>query len=78
MVILSGVPSDLVNTKESILPVCDKPYHTVKENLPQWVELEHLWNYALLFMDKIDIISQVKTNPNERHQNITGHFYIKI
>ena len=22
--------SDLVNTKESVLPVCDKPYHTNK------------------------------------------------
>jgi len=23
--------SDLVNTKESVLPVCDQPYHTKKE-----------------------------------------------
>jgi len=46
MVILSGAQSDLVNAKESILPVCDIPYHTIKENLQQWAELEHLWNYA--------------------------------
>jgi len=28
--------SDLVNTIESILPVCHKPYHKIKENLPHW------------------------------------------
>jgi len=28
--------ADLVNTKESILPVCDKLYHKIKENLLQW------------------------------------------
>ena len=38
--------SDLENTKESILPVCDKPYHKIKENMPLGEELEHLeWNY---------------------------------
>jgi len=26
--------SDLENTKESILPVCNKPYHKIKENMP--------------------------------------------
>jgi len=25
--------SDLVNTKESVFPVCDKPYHTKKRNV---------------------------------------------
>jgi len=39
---------DLVKTKGILLPVCDKPYCKVKENLPHWEELEHLWNYALL------------------------------
>jgi len=33
--------------KESILPVCDKPYHKIKENMPPGVELENLWNYPL-------------------------------
>jgi len=37
--------SDLENTKESILPVCDKPYHKIKENVPLGEELEILWNY---------------------------------
>jgi len=37
--------SDLENTKESILPVCDKPYHKIKENMPLGEELENLWNF---------------------------------
>jgi len=40
--------SDLVNTKESILPVCDKPYHTNNRILQKWEELEKLRNYALV------------------------------
>jgi len=43
MVILS----DLVNTKENLLPVCNKPYHDLKENLPHWEELANMWNNAL-------------------------------
>jgi len=39
--------SDLENTKESILPVCDKPYHKIKENMPLGEELKNLWNYPL-------------------------------
>jgi len=35
----------LENTKEIILPVCDKPYHKIKENMPLGEELKHLWNY---------------------------------
>jgi len=38
---------DLENTKENTLPVCDKPYHKIKENLPHLAELKNLWNYAL-------------------------------
>ena len=38
---------DLENTKESILPVCDKPYHKIKENMPHAEELENLWNYPV-------------------------------
>jgi len=40
--------ADLVNTKENLLPVCDYPYHKIKENLPHWEELENLSNYALV------------------------------
>jgi len=40
--------SDLENTKESIFPVCDKPLHKIKENLPHWEEHENLWNGALI------------------------------
>ena len=32
--------SDLENTKESTLPVCDKPYHKVKANMPHGEELK--------------------------------------
>jgi len=39
--------SDLVNTKESILPVCDKPYYTNNGISHKWEELENLRNYAL-------------------------------
>jgi len=38
--------SDLENTKESLLPDCDKTFHKIKENLPHWEELEKLWNHA--------------------------------
>jgi len=30
---------------ESILPVCDKPYHKIKENMLLEEELEKWWNY---------------------------------
>ena len=43
-VILSGI---LKNTKESILLVCGKPYHTNKGIKQVWEELEKLRNYAL-------------------------------
>jgi len=39
--------SDLENTKESILPVCDKPYHNIKDYMPLVERLENLWNYPL-------------------------------
>jgi len=44
---------NLVNTEESILPICDKPYHTNTRILQKWEELEHLWNFALTFFNKI-------------------------
>jgi len=39
---MSGDNLTSENTKESILPVCDKPLHKSKENLPHWEELEKL------------------------------------
>jgi len=42
-----SLQSDLENTKESILPVCDKPYYKIKENMPFGEEFENLWNYPL-------------------------------
>jgi len=33
---------DLVNTKESLLSVCDKKIYKIKENLPHWEELENV------------------------------------
>ena len=39
--------SDLENTKENILPVCDKHCHKIKENMPLGEELEKLWKYPL-------------------------------
>jgi len=38
--------ADLVNTKESLLPVYDKPYHKIQEIIPHWKELDNLWSYA--------------------------------
>ena len=34
--------SDLENTRENILSVCDKPYYKIKENMPLEEELKHL------------------------------------
>jgi len=39
--------SDLVNTKESVVPVCDKPYHMKKRNTQKEEEIKVLQNYAL-------------------------------
>ena len=39
--------SDLVNTKKSILPVCDKPYHMNKRTVQKGEEIEVWWNCAL-------------------------------
>ena len=41
--------SDLENTKESKLPVCDKHYRKIKDNMPVGEELENLWNYPLIW-----------------------------
>ena len=39
--------SDLVNTKESVLLVCDKHYHINKGNIQKGGEIKVLRNYAL-------------------------------
>jgi len=44
---IGSLQSDLENTKESILPVCDKPYHKIKGNVMLGEELENLWNHPL-------------------------------
>ena len=41
------------NTKESILPVCNKPYHTDKRILQKGKELEKLRNYALFTINTV-------------------------
>jgi len=38
-----------------MLPVCDKPYHKIKEKMPLEEELEQLWNYPLLAYRKYSI-----------------------
>ena len=40
--------ADIDNTKERLLPVCEKAYHNIKENLPHLEELANRWNYTLL------------------------------
>ena len=40
--------SDIVNTKGSVLPVCDKPYHTNKRKVRKGEEIEVFRNCALL------------------------------
>jgi len=35
----------LENGSNHIFPVCDKPYHKIKENTPLGEELEYFWNY---------------------------------
>jgi len=34
--------ADLENTKQSILPVCDKPYHKIKENMGRSLKIVEL------------------------------------
>lgn len=36
-----------VNTKESVFPVCDNPYHINKRILLKWEDIAHSPNYAL-------------------------------
>jgi len=41
--------SDLVQTIESVLPVCDKPYHENNGFQQMWAEIKNLWNYAYMY-----------------------------
>jgi len=40
------LPGDKL-TKESVLPVCDQPYHMNNEFQEMWTEIKKLWNHAL-------------------------------
>jgi len=46
-VMIVGWQSDLVNTKESVLPVCDKPFYMNKRKVQKGDEIEALRNCAL-------------------------------
>jgi len=48
--------SDLEETKQSILPVCDKSYHTIKENMPLGEEIYNLWNYPFKLFLKVIVL----------------------
>jgi len=43
---LSGEKVDIVNTKESVLPVCNKPYHTNTRIVQKGEEIVVVGNYA--------------------------------
>jgi len=47
-VMIDGWQCDLVNKKESILPVCDTPYHTNKQKVQKGEEIKVLRNCALI------------------------------
>ena len=50
---ISRPQSDLVHTKESILPVCDKPYHTNKRKLQKREDIEVLRNFHFIEIKKV-------------------------
>jgi len=41
--------SDLVNTSEIVLPVCDEPYHTNNGIQQEWEEIQSLRYYAVSY-----------------------------
>jgi len=55
-------PSDLVNKKNSVLPVCDKHYHTNNRNVQKWekIEVVHLCldRTFEMFMCLFDVLMQ--------------------
>ena len=42
--------SDLVNTKLSVIPLSDKPYHTNKRKVQKREEIKALRNYPLVWV----------------------------
>ena len=56
-VILVGVRGDR-NTKESVLPVCDKPYLTNKRKIQKREEIEVLCNYAQYVLESLLTLRQ--------------------
>jgi len=59
--------SDIVNIKESVLPLYDKPYHTDNRILQKWEKPEHLRNYALIdaYISSIQIAIYISVLFNE-------------
>jgi len=41
--------SDIVYSIETILPVCDKPYHMNNLFQQMWAEIKFLWNHAYIW-----------------------------
>jgi len=74
--------SDLENTKESILPVCDKPYHKIKALLPLWggslknVELSIAQSDINLALPDMPLIPEHSVN--KRRCFVTAHLSSKI
>jgi len=50
-----------------MLPVYDKPYHKIKENMPHGKEHEILWNHPLLVSQQSVTGTQLK---NKRLKNV--------
>ena len=71
--------SDLENTKESILPVCDKPYHNIKENMPHGEELEKCGtiHLILIYWIKIDHVLLKMIITDSCGSVLTMSFWVK-
>jgi len=50
MVMIVRRQSDLVNTKLSVIPLSDKPYHTNKRKVQKREEIKALRNYPLVWV----------------------------
>jgi len=55
------ISSLVVYKIESVLPVCDKPYHKNNEFQQMWAEIKQLWNYAL---------QGLQESPTDRGRNV--------
>jgi len=47
-----------------MFPVCAKPYHKIKENMPLGEELENLWNYSLQSLNDISALQLKEADIN--------------